>query len=131
MKTLDASAVNLIDLERLEEAVKVMDPDSSLTFFLASLAAAVRDGDDVIAGKPSDLVTPAQAAKLLGISRVHLYKVIDAGELPFVPVGRDRRVSLADVKALLDARDAASKSLAERFARTSGARRAALNSIDL
>lgn len=130
MKTLDASTVARDDLDRLESTLKAMTPDSELAFFLAAVAAAVRDGSDVIAGKPSDLVTPAQAAKLLGVSRVHLYKVMDAGDLPFVSVGRDRRVALSDVKELLEVRDRASKELAERFARASAVRQRALDAVE-
>lgn len=130
MKTLDATTVNAQDLDRLDVAVKSMDPDSDLALFLASVAAAVRAGSDVIAGKPSEFLTPAQAAKLLGISRVHLYKVMDAGEVPFTQVGRDRRIALEDVKALLVERDAASTNMAERFARVSVAREAALDALD-
>ncbi|MFC6697035.1 helix-turn-helix domain-containing protein [Nocardioides daphniae] len=130
MKTLDASTVHADDLDRLEDTLKTMQPDSELAFFLAALAAAVRDGSDIIAGREADLVTPAQAAKLLGISRVHLYKVMDAGDIPFVQVGRDRRLALGDVKTLLNERNAASKELAERLARTSDARAAALDSLD-
>lgn len=129
MKSLDASLVLADDLNRLEAAVKEMPADSELAFFLASVAAVVRNGDDVIAGKESDLVSPALAAKLLGISRVHLYKVMDAGELPFVNVGRDRRLALGDVKSFLTARDRASRALAERFSRTSSVREAARQSL--
>lgn len=130
MKTLDATSVSPTDLDRLEGTLKSMEPDSALAFFLASVAAAVRDGSDVIAGKPTELVTPAQAAKLLGISRVHLYKVMDAGEIPFVSVGRDRRIALEDVKQLLTERDAASKSMAEQFARMATLRSAAIDALD-
>ncbi|MCP3422728.1 helix-turn-helix domain-containing protein [Nocardioides pinisoli] len=129
MKTLDASTVRNDDLSRLEDTVKAMHPDSELAFFLASVAAAVRHGSDVIVGQEADLVSPAQAAKLLGISRVHLYKVMDAGDIPWVQVGRDRRLKLGDVKALLNERDAASKDLAERLARSGDARQAALDSL--
>ncbi len=131
MKTLDASTVHSDDLHRLEDTLKTMQPDSELTLFLAAVAAAVRDGSDVIAGKEADLVTPTQAAKLLGISRVHLYKMMDAGDVPFVQVGRDRRVSLGEVKVLLAERDSASKELAERLARQAHAREAALDSLDV
>jgi excisionase family DNA binding protein len=131
MKTLDASTVDQQDLQRLEDTVKSMPQDSELAFFLAAIAAAVRDGSDLIAGKPSDLVTPAQAAKLLGISRVHLYKIMDAGEISSVSVGRDRRLALSDVKALLEERDAAGKEMAERFARTTATREAAIEALKL
>ena len=36
---------------------------------------------------------------VLGVSRAHLYKVLDAGALPFTVVGnRDRRISMSDLR---------------------------------
>jgi excisionase family DNA binding protein len=45
-----------------------------------------------------DVLTPSKAAAILGVSRTHLYKILDAGVLPFHVVGeRDRRISMSDV----------------------------------
>lgn len=130
MKTLDASEVRANELDELDSMVKNLEPESPLAFFIACLSAAVRSGDDLILGKPTELVSPSQAAKLLGISRTHLYKVLDSGELPCVAVGRDRRISLGDVEALLRVRDEASKRMAEGFAHLDVARDKARAELD-
>jgi excisionase family DNA binding protein len=63
------------------------------------VTATLRAGRDVIIAGADDGVTPAQAAKVLGVSRAHLYKVLDAGALPFTVVGnRDRRISMSDLR---------------------------------
>lgn len=38
------------------------------------------------------LMTVSEAAKFLGISRSALYNIMDAGELPYVKLGRARRI---------------------------------------
>lgn len=73
-------------------------------------------GRDVVVAADSDHVSPAMAAKIPGVSRTHLYKVMDSGDLPFTHVGRDRRVAFAAIRAFLSQQDELRKSTAERLA---------------
>lgn len=41
------------------------------------------------------LVTAAEAAVLLGISRAHLYGLVMRGEIPSIKIGRARRIPVS------------------------------------
>ncbi len=51
------------------------------------------------------LLTVPQAARVLGISRHTLYKLIHKGELRCIHIGRASRVSVADLRRWLQARE--------------------------
>ena len=42
-----------------------------------------------------------KVAELLGISRAQVYKLMEAGELPYVKIGKSRRVRLDAVRDLI------------------------------
>jgi len=54
-------------------------------------------------GKPISIlpiateVTTQKAAEILGCSRPHIIKLIEAGEIPFTKVGKHRRILFEDV----------------------------------
>lgn len=85
-------------LETLDEFAGTL-PAGVVRDVIEMVTARFRAGQDVIIAGAADAVTPAQAAKILGVSRAHLYKVLDAGALPFTVVGnRDRRIAMADLR---------------------------------
>jgi len=49
---------------------------------------------------PSDLIRPNQAAKLLSMHLATIYRWMDEGRLAYWRVGRQKRVSRADVLAM-------------------------------
>ena len=49
------------------------------------------------------LVNVKQAAKMLGLSRAMIYKLAKKGELRLVHIGRTARVSVADLRRLIQA----------------------------
>ena len=116
INTLTAQDVPSDELDQVDDVVRALGEDSQLGHALRVLAAKVRAGEDVfVAGGDAEL-TPAKAAKILGMSRGHLYKVLDAGTLPSHNVGRDRRIKAEDLIAFGKARDEERGRLAERFA---------------
>lgn len=51
------------------------------------------------------LYTPEQAAELLGVGRTTVYKLINAGELRSVTIGRCRRIGAAELERFVAALD--------------------------
>jgi excisionase family DNA binding protein len=51
-----------------------------------------RDDDDAIDFVAGGLDTVGQAAAYLGFSRSHLYALMERGHLPYVKIGKARRV---------------------------------------
>lgn len=97
--TVPATSTDTATLTALDEAVETLPVGAAREAFRA-VAETLRSGRDIIIAGADDGVTPAQAAKVLGVSRAHLYKVLDAGALPFTVIGaRDRRISMGDLRA--------------------------------
>lgn len=49
------------------------------------------------------LITVEEVAKQLGVSRTTVYEVMDRGELPYVKIGRSRRVSQQAINSYIEA----------------------------
>jgi excisionase family DNA binding protein len=62
-------------------------------------------------------LTTQRAADLLGVSRPHLIKLLEAGELPYHKAGSHRRIYLRDFVAYQKRRDAERKSALDRIAK--------------
>lgn len=115
MKTLKTAEIPTEQLDALERfARSVAGPE--LRDVLLSLTNCVREGDRVVLVDGSETVTPSQAADRLGMSRTHLYKLLDRGEIVFDRVGRDRRIRLHDLLKFESQRQRDRSELAERFA---------------
>src|SRR5665811_1063446 len=69
-------------------------------------AAAVAQGNAVSIVPVHHELTTQQAAVLLGVSRPHLVKLVDAGEIPHHKTGSHRRIYFEDLMRYRDVRDA-------------------------
>ncbi|MEZ5087205.1 MAG: helix-turn-helix domain-containing protein [Tessaracoccus sp.] len=115
MQTLATSSIPTDQLDALEQYATAAPRE--LRELLLTLSRCVRDGDEVVVINGSQTLTPNQAATRLGMSRSHLYKLLDRGEIPFHRVGRDRRIRLHDIIEFEEQRQRDRRELAERFAR--------------
>lgn len=122
MDTLAAGSVDPAELKKLDEVVEELPENSALARSILLVTESVRSGTDVVIAAGEERVSPAVAASLLRMSRAHLYKLMDAGELAFVRVGRDRRISLSDLAVFDRERQGARRDLAQRFAGRDAAR---------
>lgn len=96
---------------------------------LLSLSRCIKDGVDLAAIDPTSTITPSEAAERLGMSRTHLYKLLDRGEIMSHRVGRDRRIRITDLFAFETQRQADRIELAERFANRDRTRGASIDEL--
>ncbi len=130
MPKLDASSVPTTEIAVLEDAYDRL-PEGSLRTTLESLSRALRGGQDTFVVSEGEDFTPSEAAKLLGVSRTHLYKILDSGALPHRVVGaRDRRIAAPDLMAYRARMLAMQKRHAEAAAHTDDLEDASLDEFD-
>ena len=82
-------------------AVRV-DDGSHLGHALRSVLEEVADGNAVVILRPMQEITPAEAARVLGVTRQFVDRLCAEGVLPFrrLPESRHRRILVADVLAV-------------------------------
>ncbi|MFL0159533.1 helix-turn-helix domain-containing protein [Mycobacterium sp. D16R24] len=129
MKTLPADSVDETQLAALDKARSDLPSGSALAETLEYLVASVRSGRDVTVLLDSVQLSPSQAAKILGMSRTHLYKLLDAGVIRSTNVGRDHRIKLEALREYQAASDRDKADLAARFAHRDANRSELLNRL--
>lgn len=80
---------------------------SSLVDVMRASAKELASGHAVTVLSADAVLTPAETAEVLGLSRPFVVRLLDAGEIPSerLPQSRHRRVRLADVVAFAERRD--------------------------
>lgn len=112
-----------VTAEVLDEFNRIIEAASpELRELLYAVRQIILPGDD-----QDTALSPREAAERLGMSRTHLYKLLDRGDIPFHRVGRDRRISLREVIAFEEQRHRDSHELAERCASADQTRAGAID----
>ena len=128
MQTLSTDLITPAHLDELDAFAR-NEPAPELRDLLLSLIQLVRDGDEIVAVDGELTITPAKAAERLGMSRTHLYKLLDRGEIVSHRVGRDRRIRMRDLIAFEERHQRDRRELAERFAHATVTTAAATDEI--
>lgn len=127
--TVAASSTDTETLSALDQFARTL-PDGPTRDAIETVAGTLRDGRDVIIAGADDGITPNQAATILGVSRAHLYKVLDSGALPFTVVGtRDRRIAMSDICSYVLKTERLRREVALRAAHPRSARAAAIDEM--
>lgn len=118
MQTLETANIPAEQLEALDDFAR-SHAGPELRDLLLSLSRCVRDGDEVVVIDNDTTITPTQASERLGMSRTHLYKLLDRGAILSHRVGRDRRIRMSDLIEFEKLHQRDRRELAERFAHQS------------
>ena len=90
------SSEEITDIQRLAESSKT----ATVRDLLLRVASLSGSGNGILSIAEDRTYTPAEAAKRIGMSRTHLYKLLDRGALPSHRVGSHRKIFASDLKAL-------------------------------
>lgn len=115
MQTFQTDLITPEQLDELDDFAR-SDAGPELRDLLLSLSRCLRAGDELVIVDGNETITPSQAAERLGMSRTHLYKLLDRGEILSHRVGRDRRIRMRDLGEFEMQHQCDRRELAERFA---------------
>lgn len=108
---LEGDALTTGELERLRAFVR-SEQNSTLGVLLHRLAEVHEDGITINFLSEETELSPNQAAKLLKMSRPHLLKFMNDGDLPYHHVGSHKRIKMSDLRAFMEAREAGAEIVA-------------------
>lgn len=128
IRELDAACVSNEQIAALDDFTASLAP-SELRDLLLTLSSIVKSGTDATLLESEAELTPSQAAAELKMSRAHLYKLLDRGEIVYHKVGRDRRIRVVDLARFEASRQRDRRELAERFAHADKTRRGAAEEL--
>jgi len=83
-----------IKVGETEEFIAI--PKKALTL-LSSIISMMSNGKSVTLMPTDTEISTQQAAQVLNVSRPHLIKMLESGEIPFRKVGSHRRILLQDI----------------------------------
>jgi excisionase family DNA binding protein len=84
---------------------------------LKDIVRTLESGRSLVLMPEDRQLTTQRAAELLGMSRPYLIRLLDAGEMPYLLVGKHRRIALRDVLAYAKRRAERRRSALDTMAR--------------
>lgn len=127
METIETSNIPAEQVAALDAYAQTAGIE--LRTVLLQVARCVREGAKLAVIDRNETLTPNKAAKRLGMSRTHFYKLLDRGEIPFDRVGRDRRIRVHDLLDFESRRELDRRELAQRFASQQNTRARAVDEV--
>lgn len=107
----DTQQIQIVDRDRQPHALEV--PTSALRL-LIDILGELGEGNAVKIVPVHAELTTQEAADLLNVSRPHLVKLLETGQIPFHRAGKHRRIKFSDLMNYKNTRDADSdQALAE------------------
>jgi excisionase family DNA binding protein len=89
--------------------------DGTASAAVLDLLARLAAGDSVMLSSIEQLVTTSQAARMLGVSRTYVCRLMDDGKLPFEYRGTHRRVRVSDLLGYLREQEHTRREALERI----------------
>jgi excisionase family DNA binding protein len=108
------------DAEAIRRALENKSKAVSMTLsrdtaeFVSWVVAAKAQGKEIVV-TPAE-VTPAEAARILGMSRPQVRKIMDSGRLPYRMVGTHHRIALGDLREFKEAETARRRKAMKEYA---------------
>lgn len=127
MQTIETSRVSVDQLAVLAQFAETAAPE--LRDVLLSVSRCIQEGAELLVVNGAETLTPTQVAARLSMSRTHVYKLLNRGEIVSHRVGRDRRIRLTDLLAFEDQRQRDRRELAERFSKQRQTRADAIDEL--
>lgn len=129
MPTFDVSTIPTAEVEALENfAHSTAGPE--LGDLIHAIIECISDGGSAVSlNLDGAELTLNRAAVRLGMSRTHLYKLLDSGEIPSHRIGRDRRIRVIDLSDFEARRQRDRHELAEKFAKREQTRQDAIDEV--
>ena len=101
----------------VDEKGKRMELPRPVFELLVQVASAMQEGKVITLVPETQELTTQAAADLLGVSRPHVVKLIDEGQIPSHKVGAHRRIQMKDLLAFQQVRDLARRQSLDELAR--------------
>ena len=82
---------------KVEKSGEFIQVPSKLIGIISDIIASMAEGKSVAILDTDSELTTQEAAEILKVSRPHLIKLLDSGEIPHRKVGSHRRIVLSDI----------------------------------